>query len=226
MLNQEKVVKLELCTLKGNLLMTVSDNYSFPKRLVDESHDPRNVMMIKGKNLPVFAKGAFINIVAYMKSNDRVNYPAVIDISTETQLNVTVRFDRAKLLEERRRYFKIDANEPCGLFIITRGEKQVELEVPIPCIIKNINLGGVFLHLQRRVDLNINDSMTILVPDMMGERVEFVLKILRIQKGTENELLGYGCCFLFLSTKQEELLAKYINKLQIAKRAMERTMQI
>lgn len=221
MLEQDKVIKLELCTLKGSLLMTVTNNYSFPKRISGDKIS-QDVMMIKNKNLPVFAKGAFINVIAYMKSGDRINYPAVIEMSIDSQLNLLLHFDKAQMLKERRRYYKIDSDESCRITGVSRGDKQEEFEPAIPAKIKNINLGGIFLQILQKMELISDDILTIEVPNMAGNFIALSVKILRVQKDQEGLVLGYGCCFLFLASKEEQILAKYINRLQIEKRALER----
>lgn len=223
MLDPDKIIKIDICTMNGNLLLSVGGNFSFPKKFVD-GRMVDNVMMVKGKNLPVFASGAMVNAIVFLRSGDRVSYKTTIDISTDFQLNLTLDQSRAQLLEERRRYFKMVTENPCKILSFNRGDEMEEFDPTLTGIIKNINLGGVFLAVDDDTPVgrfNIEDVLCI-VTNMADTRMELFIKILRKQITQQGELMGYGCCFLMLNSKQEALVSKYINRLQLEKRAQER----
>jgi len=222
-LAKEKIVKLEVCTTRGNILLTITKNYSFPQKLIEERGiEEVQTVMVKGKNLPVFTTGAFVNVVSYTKSGDRVNYPSRIDLSTELQLNITLQTEHSKKLEDRRRYYKVSAEIACRVTSVTRGENHLELDPPLESVIQDINVGGVFIKANDRVELKTEDVAAIVIGGVMGEEAEIVIKVLRVQMTPEGQAVGYGCCFLYLNSHQEEIIAKYINKIQIEQRALER----
>jgi L-alanine-DL-glutamate epimerase-like enolase superfamily enzyme len=87
-------------------------------------------------------------------------------------------------------------------------------------MIQDINIGGVFLGGSELVELKKEDILAIVVKEGMGN-TEFVAKILRVVTRDE-KITGYGCCFLFVNARQEEVVAKFINKLQVHRIATER----
>ncbi|MCL1823433.1 MAG: PilZ domain-containing protein [Oscillospiraceae bacterium] len=223
MLDKDKVIKLEVCTLRGHVLLTVSKGFLFPRSIVkDESEDKdHQVAMIKGKNLPVFARGAPINTVAYTRAGDRFNFPGYIMLSTEYQLNVNLRSTAAEKLPDRRRYYKIAAEIPGSLTSITRQEKYIAIEPSVPVVIQDINIGGIFLGACEELELNLDDIISVVLTDVSGE-TELVSKVLRIKSSPEGDIEGYGCCFVYLNTRQEEVIARFIHMQQIKQRAKER----
>ncbi|MCL2077160.1 MAG: PilZ domain-containing protein [Oscillospiraceae bacterium] len=222
MLDKVKVIKLEICTLKGQILLTATKNYTFPLNLIDSNIAESNqTIIIKGKNLPVLAKGAPVDAVIYTKAGDRIKYPAVIEVSTGFQLNVSLRVRDSNVLEERRRYYKVAAELPCLFTSITRDGKLFSINPPFPATILDINVGGVFLKADENLELFAGDIVEIVLEDPTGD-AELASEILRVQRSPEGVVSGYGCRFLYLNTRLEEILAGFINRLQIQKRAIER----
>ncbi len=221
MLDSDKILKIEICTVNGNVLQSITNGFSFPKKIVD-NRLIENLMMIKGSKLPIYAKGSQIIVVAYLKSGDRVSYSSVVDISTDGQLNISIYFDKAKVLEERRRYYKIECDIYCKVTSLTRGDDRLIFDPPFEGRLKNINLGGVFVSLRQEIEFRVEDVITVVTPDFKGSKMEFVLQVLRVQVSGDGKIAGFGCRFLYLDPKQETLLAKHINTLQIEKRFQER----
>jgi c-di-GMP-binding flagellar brake protein YcgR len=223
-LDKDKVIKVDVCTFKGRALLSVSKNYTFPQQIVKEnSHfTPNDSVFIKGKNLPVFARNASVIIVAHTRAGDRFSFPGHIAVSTEAQLNITISQVEAELLPDRRRFYKVAMEIPCLLTSITRLENHVAVEPPIPGIILDINIGGIFLQNNRQVVLKQEDIVAVVLKDASGTSMELVSKVLRVKTTPEGEINGYGCCFLFLNSRQEEVVARFINQLQIEQRALER----
>jgi len=222
-LDKDKVLKVEICTFKGRVLLTVTKNFSFPQNVVrdDSRFEPNDHVFIKGKNLPVFARNASVVIIAHTRAGDRFSFPGHVAVSTEVQLNVRISQVEAELLPDRRRFYKVSAEIPCVVSTITRGENNASPDPPLEFIIEDINIGGIFLKHSERVELKEEDSLAVLVSDVSGD-TEFVAKILRVVKTPEGVIKGYGCQFLFLNARQEEAVAGFINKLQLDQRKLEK----
>ncbi|MCL2107921.1 MAG: PilZ domain-containing protein [Oscillospiraceae bacterium] len=224
LLEKTKVVKLEICTLKGKILLTVSKNYTFPFKLTDTDRygrsDTGQTVIIKDKNLPVFARNAPVKVVAHTRSGDRVSYPGRVDMSMERQLNIYLRTEAAETLDERRRFYKIAEEIPCLVVSIMREDILTDFEEPISFMIGDINIGGVFLNANARVEFSEQDAIEIILNSPVGE-TRLTAKVLRVQRTPEGEIKGYGCCFLFLNSGQEEAVAGFINKIQMDRRKLE-----
>jgi c-di-GMP-binding flagellar brake protein YcgR len=224
LLDKGKVIKLEICTFKGRVLLTVSKNYTFPQKIVNENErfSPNESVFIKGRNLPVFARNASIVVIAHTRAGERFSFPGHIAVSTESQLNISINQVEAELLPDRRRFYKVAQEIPCVITSITRSERHVAIDPPLPAIISDINIGGIFIKGSKRVELKKEDTLAVIMTNAGGAETELVAKILRVATSPEGEITGYGCQFLFLNSGQEEAMGRLINKLQIEQRALER----
>jgi hypothetical protein len=222
-LDKDKVIKIEVCTFKGRALLTLTKGFSFPQSIVKENErfKPNETILIKGKNLPVFARNASVSVIAHTRAGDRFSLPAHIAVSTEAQLNITLNQVDAELIPDRRRFYKIAMEIPCMLTSITRGTKHVDVDPHIPFVIQDINIGGVFLGTSEQVVLQRDDMAALVITEGMGN-TEFVAKVLRVKMDDNGSVDGYGCSFLFMNARQEEVVAKYINQIQMRRRAEEK----
>ena len=84
------------------------------------------------------------------------------------------------------------------------------IDTPVSAKIKNINIGGVFL--ECAYDFRSGDII-VLSFNALGTELDLSSKILRIQK-TDKQVEGYGCQFIKLKNREEEILARYINNVQ------------
>jgi len=224
-LDRNKVLKVEICTFKGRALLTATTHFTFPRGTItkDEGHrfEPNDSVIIKGKGLPVFARNASVVVIAHTKAGDRFSFPGHVAVSTEVQLNVTLSQVEAELLPDRRRFYKVNAEIPCVVTSITRGETHVAPDSPLPFLIGDINIGGIFLKHNELVELKKEDIVAVLVSDVSGD-TELTAKVLRVVTTDTGSIKGYGCEFLFINKSQEEILANFINKLQRERRALEK----
>jgi hypothetical protein len=214
---------IEICTSKGRALLTVTKGFSFPQSIVQENErfKPNEIVIIRGKNLPVFARNASVSVIAHTRAGERFNLPAHIAVSTDVQLNLTLNQVEAELIPDRRRFYKISMEIPCVLTSITRGTKYVDVDPNIPFVIQDINIGGVFLGASEQVTLQREDMAAIVITEVLGN-MEFVAKVLRVVTAEDGQVKGYGCSFLFMNARQEEVVAKYINQIQMKRRAEEK----
>ena len=105
MLFGTKIVKTEILAQNGTLLASAERNFVFPKNL--ESSE-ESILIIKGKDLPELERGTRVDVIAYSKAGDRIKYAGDISMSHNRQMNISLlKSNSTKVLEERRRYFKI-----------------------------------------------------------------------------------------------------------------------
>ena len=118
--------------------------------------------------------------------------------------------DRCTLLEERRRFYKLDTDLNASIALLTRENEDIVFEEPVFGKFKNINVGGVFLVCNYKFK---PDDIIVLSFKVLGKELDLPAKVLRIQM-KDNQVEGYGCNFLKLKNYQEEVLARYIHKKQ------------
>lgn len=227
MLDRKKIIKIEVTTPAGRKLVVADkDQFSFPKVFVDDML-VNNIIILKGKDFPELEIDKNVYVITYMRSGDRLRYPAAVRMSLPEQLNVQLRSDYGTLMEERRRYFKVESDIDCAVIGYIRGEGDlIEFEYPIASSIKNISIGGVFLF---RSEQEFSPGDVVLLHFRIeNEYVDIMAKILRIQRNHEKEIEGYGCQFVNADPSQEELFAQFVYNVQLRKRLeqMERDEQM
>ncbi len=214
---KEDFTSFEITSLDGERLMYTESNFDFPIMYDLNDNIIDNMLMIKGRRMPEIDTSQYVYVIARMRDGDRYRYKTNVSVSTDRQLNVILRPDKAELLEERRRYFKIKTNERA--FITLRmqegDDKPVPLDPPAEIYIKDINVGGVFfICTDTRRHFAKGDKL-LMVINLSGSRLELNAEVLREQaidsQGTDT---GYDCRFIGVSHSQEETISRYIYKLQ------------
>ncbi len=227
MLDRKKIIKVEVTSPAGRkLVVAQKDQFSFPKVFIDDML-VNNIIIIKSKDLPELEMDKNVYVVTYMKNGDRLRYPAAVRMSLPDQLNVQLRSDYGTLMEERRRYYKVQSDIDCAVIGYMRGEGDlVEFEYPIGSTIKNISIGGVFLF--RSSQEFAPGDVLMLHFRIENEYVDIMAKVLRIQRNAEREIEGYGCQFINTDPAQEELFAQFVYNVQLKERIeqMERDEQM
>ena len=205
MIDKRKIIKVDVYSFNNGLIVS---SETFNVMPVDHKDELFSVM-IKSANIPEIPKNTPVEAVFYYINGDRVKYNTKIDVCTEFQLNVTVG-TASTVLEERRRFYKLATDLDASISIMTRGEEDTVFDTPVSAKIKNINIGGVFL--ECAYDFRSGDII-VLSFNAFGTELDLSSKILRIQK-TDNKVEGYGCQFIKLKNREEEILARYINNVQ------------
>lgn len=217
MLDIKKIIKIELTSPAGRkLVVAEKDDFSFPKVFADDVLT-RNIIIIKGRDLPEFEIDKSIYVITYMKNGDRIRYAASVRMSLPDQLNVQLRSDYGTLMEERRKYFKVESDIECSVLGYMRGEDIIDFEMPVPAMIKNISIGGIFLFHSESTIFSPGDILIVNFK-IEGEWVNVMAKVLRVQRNHEREIEGYGCQFVNTDPSQEELFAQFVYKVQLKKR--------
>lgn len=211
-----KVIKVEVLDEKGNILITSEKGFSLPK---DMSSEEDAIIMIKGKGLPALDRNTIVSVVTTAKSADRIKYTGAVSVSTDTQMNIKVLHNNdTQLLQERRRYFKIKVNEHGRALFYVRDDKTIRFDEPIGVVIKDINVGGIFIGC---TDCEFMDGDLICLDIFLSEDsvLNMAARVLRIQRDADGAIIGYGCEFHGITAAQEDAIGRFILKAQSNQRA-------
>lgn len=212
--NKNKILSIDICKMDGTTIYRTDKNFIFPKDL-NSTNDSSQLIIVKGKNLPELDANTLIYIIAYLVNGDRVKYLTKVKISTDKQLNAFITDDNSQIMQERRRFFKIKTNENGFIILIVRDGEALKNNESIKINILDINIGGIFI--SSNFEFQIGDNFKFRT-DLYDERLEAEAEVLRIQKTSDGTVLGYGCKFSSSNSSQEELITRYIYKLQLEER--------
>ena len=118
--------------------------------------------------------------------------------------------------DERREYFRISTRDKGVIYNCMRGEDLLETEEEsndyngLKVQLVDISLGGLLFSTHEK--FKVNDRFNIVIP-AMGDSMLFTCEIRREVERPNGEN-GYGCEFMEMATKQEDLLYRYILKRQ------------
>ena len=210
MINKDKIQRVDIYDENGKRLLS-TNAFSFPRDFFKLKG--LDLVSIKGNDLPLLSKGDNITVIFEYLNGTRIQCKTSIDLSTDLQLNFHV--DDGIILEERRNSYKV--NTPgvyAKILSIERGEGETtDLEDPYPAAIVNINLTGVLMKCD--MELNVGDIIRL---KLLDDPIELNTEILRLQLDNQNNLVGYGCRFLDVTSPQEEKIARFIFNCQLAER--------
>lgn len=225
-LKKEDYTSFEIQTLEGSRLFYTDKNFDFPEMYDSDGNLIDNMLMIKGRNLPEIDGGNYVYVIGIKKSGDRIRYKTSISVSSCFQMNIQLRPDKAELLEERRRYFKIKTNERAYVtFTVHEDESTDRMEPPAEIVIKDINVGGVFFTCVDAANEFVKGDKVMIVLALDGKKMELMSEILRVQEVPEPSGCGYGCRFIRISSGQEEIISRYIYRLQYEMLQKERNLR-
>ena len=215
---ESKVIKVEVLDEKGNILLTSEKGFTLPGR---GSADEDSIVKIKGRGLPELERNTIVSVVTTSKSADRIKYAGAVTVSMETQMNIKLlRFGDTELLQERRRYFKIKVNASGRALFYVRDEKTIRFDEPVVISLRDINVGGVFFVCSDH-EFMADDLICFDIDLFEGEPLNAAARVLRVQRGSGGEIVGYGCEFQGLTASQEDTIGRYILKMQSELRAKE-----
>ena len=218
MLDKNKIYKIEVTSPGGRkLAVAEKDQFSFPRLYIDDM-PVTNVIIMKGRRYPELDRDQAIYVITYMKNGDRIRYPAAVRMSLCDQLNVQLRSDYGTLMEERRRYFKVDSDIECEVMGYIRDDNYVEFNKPIGGNIRNISIGGVYLDCE---DVRFSPHDIVYLSFYVeGNPVDIYAEVLRVQR-VNGEIDGYGCQFQNVDQNQEEIFGHFVYTIQLQKRLEE-----
>ena len=216
MIDRSGIMNIRVTALDGKLLLeTDSEHFSFPKMFV-HNMPVNNIIMIKGKDLPEFEADSGLYVIAYMKNGDRVRYMGRVKMSLDNQLNIQIRDEYGTVMEERRRYFKVQSKLRCVISGYERDNTVYEFDTPMLTTIRDVSIGGVFIE---GTDPPFRkDDILLLNFKVEQEVVGAVVKVLRLQLYPDGTLQGYGCEFANVDKRMEGLLAKLVYDIQLKQR--------
>ena len=118
--------------------------------------------------------------------------------------------------DERREYFRISTSDTDVIYNCMRGDDILDMEEEstdyngLKVHLVDISLGGLMF--RSREAFKVNDRFNIVIP-AMGDSMLFTCEVRRSVDRPDGEF-GYGCEFMEIATKQEDLLYRYILKRQ------------
>lgn len=217
LLFSNKIIKIDIFDKNNVVVLSAEKGFVFPKNL---DSDEDSIIIIKGKNFPEMERDTRVSAVTTLKSGERIKYAGVVSMSMDSQLNVKVlKTGDTEVLEERRRYFKIKVRENGRVLFFMRGEETIRFDEPEAMAILDINIGGVFM--TSEYEFMAEDVVCMEIDLFDDYKLNAMAKILRVQRGADGEIAGYGCEFQALSAAQEDYIGKYIYKAQFAQRQKE-----
>lgn len=208
MFRKEKVLKIDVVSKSGVRLLSTSQ-FEIPKSFASKGA----LLILKGRDFPEIPQGEEIGVIFYMTNSDRLRFDTKVSISTQRQLNALIN-GNPKLLEDRRRYYKVYTDIEAQVSFFCRGGQTTTFEQPLGIVVKDINIGGVFI--RTNYDFSVGDEL-MLILDVGGKKLEISADILRKQDN-EDATCGYGCRFLNTTLAQEQTLAQFIFSAQLANR--------
>lgn len=216
MLDKAKVIRVSITSIDGKPLVAAeSEQFSFPRMFIDDI-PVTNMMIIKGSGYPELEFDSMVYVIAYMKNGDRVKYTGRVKLSLPNQLNILVRDDYGTVMEERRRYYKVQCEVRCIISAFQRGDELFEFDTPVFSTIKNFCIGGIFLVVD---DVVFEKDDGVFVNFKIdNDFVSVMVKILRVQKNEDGTVQGYGCQFQNTDKRQEGLFAKFVYNIQLQER--------
>lgn len=212
MLLRDQILKLDILAVDGIRILSANNKQFSLQPMEGGINNGDTMMIIKGSGLPEIDRGAGLDVVASMKNGKRIKFPSYVSVSTEYQLNVVIRSEQGKVLEERRRYYKIDVDISCIINCVERNENRAVLSKPYITKIRDLNIGGIFLCICDE-PLEVNDKLMLTV-DLGTRTIDLDAVILRVQKNAAGDTIGYGCQFVDVTAAEEEVISKYVFQLQ------------
>lgn len=204
-----KVIKVEVLDEKGERILETDKNFVLPRSMSDED----SIVMIKGRYLPELDYNRIVSVVTTTKGNDRIKYTGAVTMSIDSQLNIRIlRNNDSQVLQERRRYYKIKVDEAGRILSVLRDEETQTLDLPARIKVLDINVGGVFMTCDQ-MEFEKQDIITLEV-DLAHETLISEAKVLRVQRDQDGSILGYGCEFQGLTAAQEDIISRFIIKVQ------------
>lgn len=209
-----KVIRVDVLDTKGSVILSADKHFVVPANI---SSDEDSILMIKGRGMPELDYNTIVAVILTTKSNDRIRLMGSVTMSMDKQLNIRVtRSNDTQLLEERRRYYKLKVNVGGRALFYIRDEKTIRYDEPHSISVLDINLGGMFMVVD---DEYINDDMVCVEVDLFEDYpLNAAVRILRVQRDGEGNIIGYGCEFQGLTAAQEDYIGRFIYKVQSEER--------
>ena len=206
-LNKDRVQRVYIYD-KHDEFIAVSKIISYPKELFKAAG--KVAVNIKSNDFSEVSKGDTVKVVFEYTGGSR--HQAIVRVDTAKHNSIDIHVSDLTELEERRRSFKITTNEPVTIYK-TKGENAEEYDA----VIVNINIGGVLL----KTDVMFAPGDFYYLNMLEGE-LELYTKVLRKQIDNNGRFMGYGCQFVDLTDREEEMVTKFIYDCQIAERERRR----
>jgi hypothetical protein len=212
MINKDKIRCVTVYDTGNHIILTAkNDHVSFPRDFFKVKSG--ELVVIKGKELPAAFKGTKISTIFEYLTGDRVKYESEVELGSESQWNFRV--STGVMLEERRRFYKVNVDFDGTIDMYIRNEEIVSLDSPYTAHFSDLNLGGAFFSCDQ-FEFQTGDTVKL---TFMDGRMELMSEILRVQKDESGvRIKGYGSKFTSVTLSQEEQMSRFIFECQLAER--------
>lgn len=188
-----------------------------------------NIIMVKGKKLPILCAGAYIIINIYDELVGICPYLCKVSVSSKNQLTAII--VRKDSIIERRKSLKVRTDLSFYVNKIERNDEDITDSLPnIKINILNLSIGGMLI--SSNVELLLNDVITYYFEYNKYKSIPLEAKISRIDKFTDNhdndyddyddyddyenkKTFNYGCYFVSISSSDESVICQYLFDRQI-----------
>jgi c-di-GMP-binding flagellar brake protein YcgR len=213
MINKEKIQYVHIYDMSGHLIFSApGDKISFPKDFFLVKKDKRELVVVKGKELPIAFEGTKISVIFDYFTGVRMRYDTELVLGSEQQWNFKV--GDGISLEERRRFYKVPVDFYGTSDFYIRNEEISPFETPAELHFLDLNLGGAFIeHGGTSFENGDQIQLTFMDGDM-----QLVTEVLRIQNNPDGSRKGYGTKFTAVNSAQEEKLSRFIFDCQVIER--------
>lgn len=215
----EKIKTIQVFNQSNEMILECSKGFSFLTRKVN-GKPIDDILMIKARNLPSLITGNLADIIITTRGGERQKYFCKVALCTGNQLRLIIDAEKAKSLENHRRYYRIKTAINCRIVDVTRGEEVIPYNPNLYGKIYDINIGGVFMSIETDEKYHQSDLIS-LTTVLDSNKLELSARVLRVQTGDDGEIVGYRCEFVSISSHKEDMISSYINHLQIEERRIE-----
>lgn len=192
---------------KNNDLITLGVLHRIGKNYIDIGNS-RN-------GLPAIPYNLLVKIEVY---NTKLGFRVLIGkvyLSSSKLARIIDLMEAAK--DERREYFRISTRDEALIYSApqigdTSGSADGGTEDydGLKVFLVDISLGGLMFRTKQR--FRVNDRLHVVIP-AMGDSMLFTCEVRRQVERADGEM-GFGCEFMEMTTRQEDLLYRYILRRQ------------
>ena len=198
-----KITSIDVRHDDGQLILSSAKSFLFPKRY-EGGKSIEDLIILRSRHLPIILIHTPVKIGLNFRGGDSAEILGAIIYSDSTQLNIKLVDDSRDIVQDKRRFFKITAQEACLLRKFERDTITYRYLSPVTATILDINIGGVFLipdikytfetgdiiHLDvKLIDVPLETRIKVIRKQILtDEQAESVLGIEQLEHAEDNEI--------------------------------------
>lgn len=208
MFGKDKIERVSLYGADDSLIITIEKKFKIVEK-------PSRTVFIKQVIPESVEVGSTVKVVLHTKKRENKTFSGQIISAGKASFTVQLENELSPE-EERRRFVKVKTAAEGIITFVTRDEKLMKFDKPLPIEIKDINIGGLFI----QSDIEFRRGDIIMLEAFLGDSsLKSSAEVLRAQPCEENkDVCGYGCRFIQLNPSEEEMITRYIYRAQVIER--------